>query len=74
MASLRNVWGIIWRRLSGSAIDYHPKAGDAPKACGEGGDGRRMAMTRKLTLGGPYVPSRRKDGPDRRTGDEVLYF
>lgn len=74
MSSLRSMLGVIWRRLSGSAIDHYPKAAYASGECADGGDGRHIAMTRKLTLGGPYVPSKRKEGPDRRTGDEVLYF
>jgi len=68
------MWGIVWRRLSGSAIDYEPNVPDAPKPYDDNDDDGHIAMTRKLTLGGPYVPPRRKGCPDRRKGDEVLYF
>lgn len=73
MASLRSALGAAWRRLSGRAA-AHGRRIDIPNAHQADGDDRHIAMTRRLTLGGPYVPPKRKEGPDRRKGDEVLYF
>jgi len=75
MASLRNAVGVIWRRLSGSAIDYvDPRVVEAAKRDSVDGDGENIAWTRKLTFGGPYGSNNDDGCPDVRERGHWGYY
>ena len=75
MAGSRNMWGIIWRRLSGSAIDYvDPRTIELANRDPANDGDDDIAWTMELTFGGPYGSNKDDGCPDVRERGHWGYY